>query len=220
MTATIRSAPARDRILAAARQLVTAHGFAATTIDAVLAAAGASKGAFFHHFPSKAALGRALVDEYAASDVAVLDAYLAAAEASSDDPGEQVVEFLRQFEAAAGDVVAAQPACLFISFIYESELAGAGTDEVVRDAVLTWRRRLLDKLEQAATTRPRLAVVDLAALADQVFTVFEGAFLLVRATDDPTAMRRQLAHLRHYIELLCDTDCGALPTGAGVGKRR
>ena len=48
----------RERILDAAQQLVMERGFSATTVDAILEAAGSSKGAFFHHFASKADLGR------------------------------------------------------------------------------------------------------------------------------------------------------------------
>jgi hypothetical protein len=47
-----------------------------------------------------------------------------------------------------------------------------------------------------------MPAVDLPSLADQLFTVLEGAFLLTRALADRTAFRRQLAHLRHYLELL------------------
>lgn len=196
-------APARDRILDAARRLVLEHGFAATTVDAVLADAEASKGAFFHHFPSKAALGRALVEQYAAADEQVLEEYMSAAEATSDDAAEQLIAFLRGFEQASDDILAVQPSCLFVSFIYETELSDAGTDGLVLQSVLVWRRRIRAKLEQAAETHARFRELDLTALADQVFTVFEGAFLLARATGDSTAVRRQLAHLRHYIELLC-----------------
>lgn len=195
---------ARDRILDAAQRLVLRHGFAATTVDAVLAEAAASKGAFFHHFPSKAALGRALVARYAEGDAATLDDALAAAEAQTDDPAEQLVSLARWFEAAADDVVAAQPACLFVSFIYEAELDGAGTDDLVVEAIVHWRRRILDKLEEAATTRPALQAMDLESLADLWFTTFEGGFLLGQALDDPGRLRRQLAHLRRYLELLLD----------------
>ena len=43
---------------------------------------------------------------------------------------------------------------------------------------------------------------DLPSLADQVFTVFEGGFVLARATNDWSHLSRQLGHLRHYMELL------------------
>src|SRR6476661_7520573 len=50
----------RERILDAAQHLVIENGFAATSVDQVLRAAGTSKGGFFHHFDSKLDLARAL----------------------------------------------------------------------------------------------------------------------------------------------------------------
>lgn len=193
---------ARERILAAAEPLVLSQGFAATTVDAVLDQAGASKGAFFHHFPSKVDLGRALVDRYAQRDAELLEATMAAAEAATDDPAEQIIGFIGSFEKAADQLIAEQPGCLFVSFIYESGIADDETTNIMVESILHWRSRLLDKLEQAATDRPHLAEVDLRSLADQAFTTFEGAFLLARALDDPACVGRQLAHLRRYFELL------------------
>jgi TetR/AcrR family transcriptional regulator, transcriptional repressor for nem operon len=193
-------AQTRERILDAAQHLVVAQGFGSTTVDAVLAAAGASKGAFFHHFPSKGHLGRALVERYAARDAEVLDTFMTAAEKESDDPAAQLIAFVRAFEEAADDILAVQPSCLFVSFIYEAELTEADTREIVVRSILHWRERILEKL--AAVPRPASSEVDLPSLADQVFTTFEGAFLLARALNDPTRMRCQLAHLRHYLELL------------------
>lgn len=194
----------RERILEAARLLVLERGFAATTVDAVLAGAEASKGAFFHHFPSKAQLGRALVEQYAAGDRELLETFMAAAEAGTDDPAEQLVEFVRRLEHAADAASAVQPVCLFISFIYEAELTDAETSQVVTDSILHWRRRILDKLEAAARDREWLASADLPAVADHVFVTIEGAFLLGRALGDLSSLRAQIALLRDYLELLLD----------------
>src|SRR6476619_8630371 len=43
----------RDRLLDAAVAVIRAQGLHATTVDELCAAAGVSKGAFFHHFASK-----------------------------------------------------------------------------------------------------------------------------------------------------------------------
>src|SRR5690606_26965945 len=134
--------------------LVFERGFAATTVDAVLAGAGASKGAFFHHFDTKQQLGLALVERYAARDAALLDEAMSAAEQAADDPAEQLVAFTRFFEEAADAAVAAQPSCLFVSFIYERDLVSAETVAVVRGSILEWRERLRAKLEAAASSRP------------------------------------------------------------------
>jgi TetR/AcrR family transcriptional repressor of nem operon len=204
------AASARDRILDAAQTLVLRRGFAATTVDAVLESAAASKGAFFHHFPSKAHLGRALVERYAARDAEVLETVMATAEAQSDDPAEQLVAFTRTFEELADDAMAVQPRCLFVSFIYETELSDVGTEELVTNSILHWRARIVDKLERAAKARPSLDAVDLTSLADHWFTTFEGSFLLAQAIGDNSCMRQQLAHLRRYLELLFGLDARQL----------
>jgi TetR/AcrR family transcriptional repressor of nem operon len=192
----------RDRILDAAQRLVLERGFAATSVDAVLAEAPATKGGFFHHFPSKTDLGRALLERYAAADERMLDDFMAVAEGESDDPAEQLVAFVRRFERAADELAPTQPGCLFVSFIYESQLGGDGEDDIIATSIRHWRTRLLEKLEAAARLHPPAIAVDLPSLADQVFTTFEGGFILARAMHDPTHLRAQLAHLRHYLELL------------------
>jgi TetR/AcrR family transcriptional regulator, transcriptional repressor for nem operon len=192
----------RNRILDAAQRIVLERGFAATSVDAVLEEAPATKGAFFHHFPSKIDLGRALLARYAAADERLLDDFMAAAETESDDPAEQLVAFVRHYEQAADQLVPSTPGCLFVSFIYETQLAGDGEDEIIATSIRHWRTRLLEKLEAAAELHPPAIAVDLHSLADQVFTTFEGGFILARAMHDPNHLRAQLAHLRHYLELL------------------
>jgi TetR/AcrR family transcriptional repressor of nem operon len=61
---------------------------------------------------------------------------------------------------------------------------------------------MLAKLEAAVEAHPPAIEVDLPSLADQVFSTFEGGFILTRALDDPRRLGAQLAHLRHYLELL------------------
>lgn len=196
----------RERILDSAQRLIIDHGFTATTVDAVLQGAGATKGAFFHHFPSKADLARALVSRYAAGDVDALERIMTKAEAESDDPAEQVVAFVRLFEEEADELAGEQPGCLYVSFVYEKQLFDDGTNDLIVDAVVAWRERLREKLEQAVATRPPRIAVDLPSLADQVFTVFEGGFILARTMRDPARLRAQLRHLRHYLELLFGLD--------------
>lgn len=195
----------RERILDTAEDLVQRHGFTATSVDAVLTAVPVSKGAFFHHFPSKAHLGRALVERYAQADAAVLEEFLAAAESETDDPAEQLVAFIRRFEGAAGQLNTSQPGCLFVSFLYERGQGGEEEKEtrgLINASVMLWRSRLLARIRMAAKVHPPAVEVDLPSLADQAFTTFEGGFILARATGQPAALAAQLAHLRTYLALL------------------
>jgi TetR/AcrR family transcriptional repressor of nem operon len=53
----------RERLLRAAFEEIHRHGFQAASLDAILARAGVTKGALYHHFADKAALGHAMLDE-------------------------------------------------------------------------------------------------------------------------------------------------------------
>lgn len=53
----------RDALLAAAFDEIHAQGFRSASIDNILARTGVTKGALYHHFPNKAALGQAVVNE-------------------------------------------------------------------------------------------------------------------------------------------------------------
>jgi TetR/AcrR family transcriptional regulator, transcriptional repressor for nem operon len=66
---------ARARLIEAARSLVRRKGYAATSVDELCTAAGVTKGAFFHHFLSKEALGVALIDDWTETTGAMFAAH-------------------------------------------------------------------------------------------------------------------------------------------------
>ena len=53
----------RERLLKAGFREVYRSGFQSASIDTILAAASVTKGALYHHFESKEALGHAIIDE-------------------------------------------------------------------------------------------------------------------------------------------------------------
>ena len=59
-----RSKATRDNILDAATQLFSRNGYDATGVAEICAAAGVSKGAFYHHFPTKQAIFMELLNTY------------------------------------------------------------------------------------------------------------------------------------------------------------
>jgi TetR/AcrR family transcriptional repressor of nem operon len=194
----------RQRILNTAERLVIDNGFAATSVDQVIAESGTSKGAFFHHFDSKTALARALVDRYAAADIGHLDRAVAQVTAETDDPAARVIAFLRVFEDGADELMAAQSSCLYVSVLTERQLASSGTWDQISRAVLAWRAELARLLGDALAARPDAVSVDTNALADHVFVTFEGAFILARSMNDADHMRAQLRVLRQLLEALLE----------------
>ena len=164
----------KQRILEAAERLVIDNGFAATSVDEVIAASKTSKGAFFHHFGSKLDLARALVARYAAADIEQLNRAVAEAQATTDDPAERVIAFVRVFERAADELMSAQSGCLFVSLLTERQLVQSATSAHIREAIVAWRADFSAILHEAVHQHRRLERVDIDALADHLFVTFEG----------------------------------------------
>jgi TetR/AcrR family transcriptional repressor of nem operon len=180
---------------------MTDQGYSATSVDQVIAEAGSSKGAFFHHFSSKTDLAVQLVARYVAADLAHLDAGLTAT-AHITDPAARVVAFIRHYEEGADELMAEQTGCLYATVLAEREFTGSEINDQVAKATRVWRDAVADLLRAALATRPPDADIDVEALADHLYTTFEGGFILCRTYADRSAMRAQLRVYRQLIEAL------------------
>lgn len=185
-----------------AEGLILEQGFAATSVDAIIARAGVTKGTFFYHFPSKAVLARALVERWARLDCGLFDDHLAAAEAQSEDPREQLLAFVDRFRAQADELTDPYPGCLFASYCAEAGLFDTETLAIIDRTYLYWRERLGAKLRQVAERHPPAIAVSIDSLADMMTAIFEGAFILSKTLQDPGPVAAQLGHYRNYLELL------------------
>lgn len=81
----------RERILREAERLFAEHGFHGAALSAIAAASGLKNPGLIHHFPTKAQLYRAVLEDIAAD----LDRRLTAAVAALDDPGDRLRAFMR-----------------------------------------------------------------------------------------------------------------------------
>jgi TetR/AcrR family transcriptional repressor of nem operon len=195
----------RERILHSAERLMTEQGYSATSVDQVIVESGSSKGAFFHHFSSKADLALHLVRRYVAADLAHLDAGLVAT-AHIADPAARVVAFLRFYEDGADDLMSEQSGCLYATVLAEREFTGSDINHQVATAEKVWRTAVVDLLRPALAARRPDLDIDVEALADHQFATFEGGFILCRTLEDPAAMRAQLRILRQLVEALLRVD--------------
>src|ERR1700720_4804140 len=59
----------RERLLQAASREIYRSGFQSASLGTILASAGVTKGALYHHFKNKEALGYAVVEEVISPDV-------------------------------------------------------------------------------------------------------------------------------------------------------
>ena len=192
----------RLEILDAAQDLILAQGFAGTSVDAILGRTRLTKGAFFHHFPSKHDLALALVERYAAADAAMLARNLERAERLHRDPLQQVLIFLGLLEESAAQLADPSQGCLFAAYVYEAQLFDQRVHEVIRQSVLDWRARLGEKLRAAAALHPPRIEVDWDEVADMVTVVAEGAYVMAKTTGDAASLAKHFRHMRNYVELL------------------
>ena len=192
----------RTAIMDAAETLILERGYAGTPIDDLLDIAGVTKGAFFHHFSSKQELAHALIERYARLDLGHLDQKMQRAEELSTDPLQQLLVFIGLFREEAAALTQPYPGCLMGSYCYEAGLFDQAVLDIIRDTMMTWRQRILEKLREVAERHPPTREVDLESLADQITVVFEGAYILSKVVDDPQVVAAQLTHHRTYLELL------------------
>ncbi|MFD2676201.1 TetR/AcrR family transcriptional regulator [Camelimonas lactis] len=69
-----RSGAMRAALMAAGREIFVSAGFAAATTPAIVAAAGVTRGALYHHFTDKTALFEAVIRAEAGAVAAAIDA--------------------------------------------------------------------------------------------------------------------------------------------------
>lgn len=192
----------REKILDVAQSLVLDRGLGSTTVDAIIDQAGVSKGAFFHHFSSKAELAHALVSRYADVDIENLEKMMDKAEGLSDDPLQQLLIFVKLFEQEIKSLEEPYPGCLFASYLYQSGLFDEEILEIIHQWMLTWRSRLKEKLKKIVQEYPPAQEVNIESLADMLLVIFEGAFVLSQSMNENKVIAQQLSHYHNYLSLI------------------
>src|SRR6185295_10678567 len=92
----------RSRLIQATIDLVRANGYASTRVDDVCAAAGVTKGSFFHHFESKEDLAIAAARQWGEGAVRL---FAGAPYMSEDDPLDRLLGYVQfRRELIAGEM--------------------------------------------------------------------------------------------------------------------
>lgn len=194
----------RTRILDRAQALILERGYAGVSIDLLIAELGLTKGAFFHHFKSKAALARALIQRFSDDGVAFFRESLERARKLSDDPLQQFLILTGLYGEIFEGLTEPYPGCLLASYVYEMQQFDAETREIVNGEFRLARRELTRLFERISERTPPRVPVDLASLADGFMCLFEGAFVLGKSLGECDTTTQQLTHYRNYVRLLFD----------------
>ena len=188
---------ARARLLEAARSLVRHRGFAATSVDDLCAAAGVTKGAFFHHFPSKEALGVALIDDWTAMTGAMFAAH---PYNFKDDPLDRVFGYLDLRREIMGEPVP-EFSCVAGTTVQEAYETSPPIRAAAERSLGSGFEHVRPHLAEALAAHP-VPGVTAEGLAQQFQVVLQGGIIVAKALDDPAPAREALDHLERYLRLL------------------
>ncbi len=199
---------ARTRLLEAARDVVRTKGFAATSVDDLCRAAGVTKGAFFHHFESKEALGIAAAEHWSEWTGAL---FKAAPYHDLPDPVDRVLGYI-DFRRSIIDGNVMEFTCLVGTMAQEVY----GAYPALRDACAA------SIFGHSATIEPDIEAAMAASgirngwtprsLSAHIQAVLQGAFILAKASDDPQVARDCIDHLKRYLTLLFSREGGPART--------
>lgn len=189
----------RERLLDLAEAAVLQKGFAATSIEELVAGAEISRSGFFYHFRDKGQLAKALLLRYVERDRIILDDIFARGDALNDDPLHGFLVGLRLFAEMAASLPEAHPGCLVAAICYQEQLFDREIRDINRDAVLAWRARFRERLDRITRSYPPRIEVDLDDLADMASAIVDGGITLSKTLREPLLLSRQILLYRALI---------------------
>ena len=192
----------RERIMDLAYQSIVEKGFAATSIEELVEAAGITKSGFFYHFRDKNDLARQLFERFLAEDDGIMQTLEARARELSDDPLQSFLIFLNVYAQMMDDMNALHPGCMVATVTYQERMFDAEVRQMNVDYLRQMRERMARWLSEIVEKYPPRIEVNVEALADLLNVVVEGAIIQSKALRDESLMGKQTRLYRNYIKLI------------------
>jgi AcrR family transcriptional regulator len=189
----------RRRLLEAAFAEFYAHGFQGGSLNHIVEAAGATKGALFHHFEGKQQLGYAVLEEVIGP--LLLERWLDPVRESTDPVGDIQRAFRRYVEADISTGHWLQ-GCPLNNLAQEMSPLDDGFHQRINGLYDTWRGAYAAALErgiQAGTVRPSISPTRVAAL---IVSAQMGIWGSGKSSRRTTTMRQAADGVCDYLESL------------------
>jgi AcrR family transcriptional regulator len=192
----------RERVLDVAESAVLEKGFAATSIEELIAAVGITKSGFFYHFKDKGELAKALLVRYIARESALFDEIFGRADELNEDPLHGFLVGLKMLSELLADLPRGHPGCLIASYCYQDRLFDREVQALNTEAVLAWRKRFRARLDLIATRYPPRIAIDLDDVADMLSVIADGGIILSKVVKDKDALSRQVMLYRDFVRTI------------------
>jgi AcrR family transcriptional regulator len=185
----------RETILDAAFQEVHRHGFQAASLANILAKTGLTKGALYHHFPTKDDLGLAVIDEVVRAG---LDAMMFAPLRESDTPFDTLLEIVRR-KAQRADLENVSLGCPLNNLMQEMSPLNATFKKRLNAVLATWQAAVADALTRAQKQGTVRRDVDCRAAALFIVSSWEGCVGVAKAMQSVKDFRLCMKQLEEHV---------------------
>ena len=175
----------RQALLHAAFEEIHEQGFRAASLDRILERAGVTKGALYHHFENKVALGYAVLDEVILPEAAQWGARF-------DDPSADVLAELARFIREETEHVLARGlinGCPINNLVQEMSPVDEGFRLRLVKLQDAWRAALERALRHAQREAKLRRDFDPKAMAAVLVAAYEGCQSLGKCTREPATYR-------------------------------
>lgn len=192
----------RNRILAAAQDLILQQGYSGTAIDQIIENASVTKGGFFYHFQGKRDLAKHLLIRFLEEDQKIFDQLVERSKSLSEDPLQQILIFLNLYAELASELPSGHPGCLVASYTYELQQFDPEIYQIAKNGMQVWKDAFEVLLQNIADVHPPVTDINLGEVSDMLTAVFEGGIILAKISGEPCALSRQLLQFRTYIRFI------------------
>ncbi|MEE8435197.1 MAG: TetR/AcrR family transcriptional regulator, partial [bacterium] len=188
----------RTAILEAAFKEMYEHGFQAASLERILSNTQVTKGALYHHFPNKLALGIAVVEEVISGYV--LEKNVRPLE-GTDDPIPVLIELFESRLETCGQAEM-EYGCPMNNLIQEMSPLDENFRKGLQEIQFTWHRAIANALERGQAAGNVRMDVDADEVAMFIIAAVEGSVGITKSLQSIETLRGCMNQLRHYLETL------------------
>ena len=185
----------KTKLLDAALKVIRGKGYSATTLDDICAAAGVTKGSFFHHFSGKQDLALAAVRHW---NEVTSGLFASAPYHQVEDPRDRFLAYIDfRAQIVQGDL--ADVTCLLGTMVQETFNSHPAICTACRDGIESHALTLVPMIAEAKVLYAADADWSAESLAMYTQAALQGAFIVAKAHGNSSVAVECITHLRRYV---------------------